>query len=104
MAELLQTRARVVRARKEIETILEDEVSDIGGPAFSELVRDFETIGRLVEEIQSFGCIIKDVNVGLLDFLAERDGRDVYLCWRFGESQVEYYHELRDGFKGRRLF
>jgi hypothetical protein len=45
---------------------------------------------------------VKDLNAGLIDFPARRDGREVLLCWRYGEPQVEFYHELHTGFAGRK--
>ena len=59
-------------------------------------------IDRLLAQIHEYGCEVKDLNVGLLDFLAEMDGREVYLCWRFGEEEIAYYHDLHTGFGGRR--
>lgn len=102
MAELIERRARIVDARSEIADILEDESSNVGGYIASTIVQDFIVIERLTRKIRSKGCIIKDLNVGLLDFLSEVDGREVYLCWRFGEPQVEFYHELHTGFQSRR--
>jgi hypothetical protein len=61
-------------------------------------------IEGLIDEIKAYGCVLKDLNAGLLDFLAERDGREVYLCWRYGEDKIEFYHELHTGFQGRRPF
>lgn len=48
------------------------------------------------------GVEVKDVEAGLVDFPAMIGGREVLLCWRLGEEQVEYYHGLHDGFQGRR--
>jgi len=101
MARLLERRAKVVRQRREISDILEDGTSDVGGAVPSALVQDFIVIERLVRRIRSYGCIIKDVNTGLIDFLSERDGREVFLCWRYGEPRVEFFHELHSGFLGR---
>ena len=42
-----------------------------------------------------------DNQSGLVDFLAKIDGRDVYLCWRYGEPRVAHYHELHTGYNGR---
>jgi hypothetical protein len=53
------------------------------------LTQDFAAIERMLEKIRAYGVVIKDVNAGLLDFLSERNGRDVYLCWRYGEDRVE---------------
>ena len=101
LAELLQRRARIVRARKQIEPLLTDLHSNVGGAVPSEMTQEFVMIERLLEEIQSHGCIVKDMNAGLVDFLAKIEGRDVYLCWRYGETEVAYYHELHTGYNGR---
>ncbi|MFW6069364.1 MAG: DUF2203 domain-containing protein [Chloroflexota bacterium] len=102
VGELLERRARVVAMRKQLGDTLDDVQSDVGGPVQSQMVQDFMAIERLVHRIRSYGCILKDMNSGLLDFLSERDGREVYLCWRYGEPEVAHYHELHTGFSGRR--
>lgn len=101
MSELLNRRGKVVEARHELVPILKQPHQDVGGPAASEIVQDFIIIERLAKKIRSFGCVIKDLNAGLVDFLSERDGRDVYLCWRYDEPGIEFYHELHTGFNGR---
>jgi hypothetical protein len=53
-------------------------------------------------DIQGLGAIVKDTSMGLLDFYGRLDGRLVWLCWRFGEDRLGYYHELDTGFSGRR--
>lgn len=53
-------------------------------------------------DIQGLGAIVKDTTMGLLDFYGRLDGRLVWLCWRFGEERLGYYHELDTGFSGRR--
>ncbi len=55
----------------------------------------------LVEEINLVGCELKDCSVGLIDFLARHQGRDIYLCWKLGEERINYWHELHSGFTGR---
>lgn len=101
MAELLKRRARVVAQRKQLGEALDDIRRDVGGRIPSEMAQDFRIIEQLVQRIQSHGCILKDMNSGLLDFLAQREGREVYLCWRYGEPRVAFYHELHTGFNGR---
>ena len=54
-----------------------------------------------VEELQEFGCELKDPDTGLIDFLSQRDGREVYLCWRLGEDRIRFWHDLDTGFAGR---
>jgi hypothetical protein len=53
-------------------------------------------------DIQDLGAIVKDTSMGLLDFYGRLDGRLVWLCWRFGEDRLGYFHELDVGFSGRR--
>ena len=52
--------------------------------------------------LHSLGCELKDLARGLVDFLAERDGRLVCLCWMEGEERIAYWHDLDEGFAGRR--
>jgi hypothetical protein len=45
--------------------------------------------------------LIKDVNLGLLDFPALKDGREVYFCWQYGEGEIAFWHEIEAGYAGR---
>ena len=101
MKEVLNRRARVSHAAQQEQTLLADFQSNIGNEATSTMVRDFVAIETLLEEIRSYGCAVKDINAGLLDFLSDRNGRDVFLCWKYGEPEVSHYHELHTGFQGR---
>lgn len=60
-----------------------------------------EEIERCVAELAQLGVEFKGFDVGLVDFPGEVDGRPVYLCWRLGEAQVEYWHDIESGFAGR---
>jgi len=54
---------------------------------------------RLAEE---WGCVVKDLDQGLVDFLSRRAGETVFLCWRLGEASIQYWHGLKEGFAGRK--
>ena len=65
-----------------------------------------EAMGRLEKEIQKLeelGCVLKDMNSGLIDFPAVRLGTRVWLCWKLGEERVTYWHGLHEGFAGRKM-
>ena len=55
-----------------------------------------------LDRIHSTGCVVKDLDVGLLDFPARIHGEPVYLCWRLGEDRIRFYHRQDEGFAGRK--
>ena len=55
----------------------------------------------LTTEICSQGCHVKDLECGQIDFPTIWEGREVYLCWRLGEQEVAFWHEIDAGFAGR---
>lgn len=61
-----------------------------------------QKITESIEHLQETGCVVKDLDEGLVDFLTVREGRDVYLCWKMGEERIGYWHGLEDGFAGRK--
>jgi len=61
-----------------------------------------QRIHRYLDELSAVGCVFKGFDDGLVDFLSRLEGRDVYLCWKLGEAEVGYWHELNAGFAGRK--
>jgi hypothetical protein len=53
-----------------------------------------------VEAIQEMGVLVKDLDIGLCDFPYQLNGRVVYLCWKLGESEIRYWHEIEAGYSG----
>jgi hypothetical protein len=53
-------------------------------------------------EIEQLGALVKDLDIGLLDFMARYEGRDVCLCWKLGEDAIRYWHGAEEGFRGRK--
>ena len=66
-----------------------------------ELAQQAQALRRLLDELAEFGCVLKDPERGLIDFLSLRDGREIYLCWYLGEEGINFWHYLEDGFAGR---
>ena len=60
-----------------------------------------EEVKQLMQRILRFGCQVKDPQMGLIDFPALRDGREILLCWRLGEQGIHWWHETDTGFRGR---
>ena len=67
----------------------------------AELEKDVERLQEYVDELQELGVEFKDPVMGLVDFPASINGREVYLCWKLGEPAVEYWHTHESGFQGR---
>ncbi len=87
---------------------LEEGDIEVPGDAPEEVIRDLgmfrglvETLKEHVAEVQGQGCVIKDLEEGLVDWLSLHEGREVWLCWKYGERAVGYWHELTSGFAGR---
>jgi len=58
-------------------------------------------ITAAVERMNEMGCLVKDLEAGLVDFYAVQDDEPVFLCWQFGEPAVTHWHGLEEGFAGR---
>jgi len=71
-----------------------------------ELQQDAQRLARdiqgFVGELQTLGVEFKGFDTGLVDFPSEMEGRTVYLCWKLDEESVTFWHEVDDGFAGRR--
>jgi len=92
-----QIDARAEEWRRERETISPVDEAMIQGQV------DF-LISQLdvqLARVEALGCLSKDLNEGLVDFPSRLDGREVYLCWKLGESRVGNWHGIADGARGR---
>jgi len=59
-------------------------------------------IAEDIRKVESWGCVVKDLDQGLVDFLHRRGDTTVFLCWRLGEPSIRYWHGLKEGFAGRK--
>jgi hypothetical protein len=59
-------------------------------------------LASAIGKVQALGVLVKDLDSGLVDFPAKRDGEDILLCWQLGEDEVAFWHGLEDGYAGRR--
>ena len=55
-----------------------------------------------IEAVQEIGCQVKDLDTGLVDFPTLFRGVEVLMCWKLGEPDIEYWHGLEEGFRGRK--
>lgn len=102
IAEILSIRDKVLKQRPEIWPAIERSAGNGGNAALSRVAVDFERLDKLLHRVLDTGVQVKDINVGLLDFPAMRGDQEVYLCWKYGEADIRYWHEIEAGFAGRK--
>jgi len=99
----------IQRLKSQSKTVIRDEQRDPGAADFMERLQENSEIARLVAEvkdgvkqIESYGCICKGAERGLIDFPCLLGTEVVFLCWQQGEPTVSYWHQIEAGFAGRR--
>jgi hypothetical protein len=102
VTEMLSVRNTILKLQPKLETVLNKAVNNGGSLISGEALHAFETLKDVINKIQQYDVFVKDINSGLIDFPSIRDGEVVFLCWQYGEKQIEYWHELEDGFQGRK--
>jgi hypothetical protein len=79
---------------------------DLNRGAFAELrarrAASAERLKETIEEIHEIGCLVKDLDIGLIDFPTLFRGEEVYLCWKLGETGIAFWHGVEEGFRGRK--
>ena len=98
MARLMRIRDEILGSQPEVWPVIQKGAGNGGSKLAGEMAFRFKEVDDLVRRIQAMGVVIKDLNTGLVDFPA---WREVYLCWRYGEEAVLYWHEIDAGFAGR---
>ena len=98
---------RLLRLGRELGDVPDRIVLDPADPADvrdlkRDLVRRIEEYREGWREVEEMGAVLKDARAGLVDFYGTVDGKLVWLCWKYGESEVAHYHALEEGFSGRR--
>ena len=99
--EIQAIRQEILARQPEVWPVVERSAGNGGSQAASELIKEFERLDVLVHQIQESGALFKDINLGLLDFPALKEGREVYLCWKYGEGDIAFWHEIEEGYAGR---
>ena len=55
-----------------------------------------------IEAVEQYGCLVKDLDTGLVDFPTLLQGQMVFLCWKLGEPAIRYWHGVEEGFRDRK--
>jgi hypothetical protein len=100
--ELRERRERLSRVQPPPRGVILEAYQEELRHAEADFERSQERLLEYEQELRKLGVELKDYYQGLVDFPCWMDGREVYLCWRLGEPEVAYWHELDAGFAGRR--
>lgn len=107
LEEIQRLRGEYLAAEEQLEA-LQDKLQGNGHvlqpkaqQAREATARAAQGIQRATAAINELGVLVKDLETGLVDFPAQRQGREVYLCWRLGESGIGWWHPTDTGFSGR---
>jgi hypothetical protein len=106
---LLQLRVDYQRTETELQSLLQ-RIAINGG-----MIPPRDKIGQLknrkdaaarglqtsLKKLEEIGCLLKDIDTGLVDFPTLYRGKEVYLCWKLGETSIAYWHHVDAGFPGR---
>ena len=110
LIEAMESRRKLMDVDERINSLAE-RIQRFGGLAVAyesaaktrlERNRLEESVQSALDQIQETGCVVKDLDVGLLDFPARIDDEEVYLCWKLGEDRIRFYHRQDEGFSGRK--
>lgn len=94
MIEEMMRIGEIVRAyQPELWALAQKAAGNGGSPILSKLLPEFDRLHDLLHQIQDMSVEIKDLSIGLIDFRALRDGREVSLCWQYGEGDIRFWHE-----------
>jgi hypothetical protein len=101
MAQAQAARKQLVAHQPALWAVLRSAATNGGNAEASAALPAFNLLEVGLKGILNLGILIQDVDAGLVDFVGMRDGKQVYLCWQYGEDNIEFWHEMDAGFAGR---
>ncbi len=102
---------KLLRAHKALEILNGIQIeNDVGDPELDVLITKLNVnyykklylYNKYMGRLLGSGVQVKDLNMGLIDLYSKHDGRLIFLCWRLGEKDVMYWHEIGDCFRDRK--
>lgn len=101
MAKVQSARQEILRLRPTAWPALQKAAANGGSREAGQLALHAMTLEDAVKGILAMGIYIKDLDHGIIDFLGKRAGEQVLLCWRYGEEDINFWHDVNAGFAGR---
>jgi hypothetical protein len=101
LTEIMEIRQSILSREPEVWPVVAKAAGNGGSKVASQVAQEFGRLDQAVRAILATGALLKDVNTGLVDFPALHEDREIYLCWRYGEETIRFWHEMDAGFSGR---
>ena len=101
MAKVQVARQEILRLRPTAWPALQKAAANGGSREAGQLALHAMSLEDAVKGILAMGITIKDLDHGIIDFLGKRAGEQVLLCWRYGEEDINFWHDANTGFAGR---
>jgi hypothetical protein len=106
---LLETIRPLLEELRDAQAVMErthDAVMDAvpgngGGDAGNAFIEATEQATRAANTVTELGVVLRDPTTGLIDFPSERNGEEIFLCWRLGEDEIAWWHSTTSGFADR---
>jgi len=101
LAAVKRGKAILLRTKDEVKKASSKAQFGGGSYAGPHYLGALELISEHLQAIQELGVLVKDLDIGLCDFPHMMEGRVVYLCWKLGEAEIRWWHEVNSGYSGR---
>ena len=110
LRDCLFHRSEAMKAHEELETVsarirMAGGLRVQPGPLLAARARrdaSTDSLKESLEKIEELGVMIKDLDIGLIDFMTRYRNQDVCLCWKLGEEKIGFWHGAEEGFRGRK--
>jgi hypothetical protein len=101
VSEVMEIRQAILDREPEVWPVVAKAAGNGGSKIASQLAQEFGRLDQAIRAILATGALLKDINLGLVDFPSLQGEREIYLCWKYGEATISFWHEIDGGFSGR---
>ena len=102
MGRTIAISSQLEEYREAVQQLAKKASFNSGSPEGTAFLEKLIALQQCLTEIQEKGCLVKEVRNGVVDFPHLKDGREVYLCWKYGEDDIHFWHEVDAGLAGRK--
>jgi hypothetical protein len=101
MGQVMVISHRLEEYREVVQELADSASSNTGGPEGTAYLDIVISLQSCLTQLQETGCVLRSLQDGLIDFPHLKQGREIYLCWKYGEEDIRFWHEVDEGFAGR---